>query len=83
MQISARLRLLVGLKVYRSTSPITKSSEPTIAKRSASITPFDISGRTERLEKLGPLDLHLNGMSDRPSARKKNPSSPLGFSALT
>ena len=55
---------------YRSTSPSTKSMEPTMAIRSAMSTPLDISGNTERLLKLGPRDFTRVGISDRPSAIK-------------
>ena len=58
------------MNYYRSTSPKTISKDPIIATKSAIITPLEISGKTERLQKLGPLAFTLNGLSDFPSAIK-------------
>ena len=62
---------------------MTTSMEPTIANISANKCPRLISGKIDKLQKLGARLLHRKGMSDFPSDRKKKPSSPLGFSALT
>gem|GEM_PF-2622555 len=56
--------------VYLSTSPSTKSIEPTIAIKSAIITPFASSGNTDRLWKLGARHFTRVGISDLPSAIK-------------
>jgi hypothetical protein len=48
---------------YLSISPITISIDPRMAMRSEIMTPREISGMTERLEKHGERPLHLKGIS--------------------
>ena len=67
---------------YRSISPTTISIDPKIATKSAREWFLAIVGKTARLEKLGVLALHLKGLTLFSVALKKNPNSPLGFSAL-
>lgn len=55
---------------YRSTSPITKSSEPMMATRSATRAPRLISWMGERLWKQQERHFTLGGTSLRPSVRK-------------
>ena len=54
-----------------------------MAIRSEIMTPLLISGRTDKFTKEQPLALQRTGISERPSVRKKKPSSPFGFSART
>ena len=56
---------------YRSSSPSTISTEPTMAIKSATMQPREISCSTDKLEKHGERPLHRKGISDLPVARKK------------
>src|SRR5512140_784121 len=65
---------------YLSTSPRTMSTEPMMATRSATSTPFACGGMDPRLSKEGVRQWIRYGLAP-PSDSRKTPSSPRGDSA--